>query len=52
MEDIEVINLLKSAFELKRQAKYKHAMELLYKALAICPKTVKYYLKLRTFTCY
>ncbi len=37
MENAEVIELLKDAFEMKRQAKYKRAMELLYKALAICP---------------
>ena len=38
MENTEVIGLLKDAFELKRQEKYKHAMELLYKALALCPE--------------
>ena len=38
MENTEVISLLKDAFELKRQGKYKHAMELLYKALALCPE--------------
>ncbi len=37
MSNQEVIELLKDAFELKRQAEYKRAMELLYKALTICP---------------
>lgn len=37
MDNTEVIDLLKQAFELKRQCKYKVAMEFLYKALAICP---------------
>ena len=41
MENTEVITLLKEAFELKRQEKYKHAMELLYKALALCPENVE-----------
>lgn len=41
MENTEVITLLKDAFELKRQEKYKHSMELLYKALAICPENVE-----------
>lgn len=41
MENTEVITLLKDAFELKRQEKYKHAMELLYKALALCPENVE-----------
>ncbi len=37
MENKEVIELLKDAFELKRQEKYKQAMELLYKALTLSP---------------
>ena len=40
MENTEVIELLKEAFELKRQSKYKKAMELLYKALVISPDNV------------
>lgn len=41
MENKEVIQLLKDSFELKRQTKYKHALELLYKALTICPENVE-----------
>lgn len=41
MENLEVINLLKDAFELKRQTKYKQAMELLYKALSLHPDNVE-----------
>ena len=41
MENKEVIQLLKDAFELKRQTKYKHALALLYKALTIYPENVE-----------
>ena len=41
MTNSEVLELLKDAFELKRQLKYKRAIELLYKALTICPDNVE-----------